>query len=207
MKRDFFLRAIGEIDEDLIIEANVENRRNKAIVKNKGRFVPYRIAGTAAACLVLLTGVWIAARGGFMKMTTDNAAPEAEFVADMSPAEDAVGSIMDGGGDKDVLYSEPENAAPLLKAEDADLAGSTAGEGDAAAAVNEILREAESAVRCLSVTVEAVDDERVAVVALTEDPGGTILQAVVSLVRDTAGARRVQIVLAEGTEITPEALP
>lgn len=82
MKSETFLRAVGEIDDALILEAEKYARRRR---------VPawVRWAGTAAACLVLAVG--ILAAWPRMKDSAEMAAPEADFsgLADKFYAADA----------------------------------------------------------------------------------------------------------------------
>ena len=78
MKREFFLRAIGGIEDDLLFEATAEKRQNKINAKNK--VLHWRVGAAIAACFVLVVSAWAAVPSVFMK-ASDNIAPEAEIIA------------------------------------------------------------------------------------------------------------------------------
>ncbi len=191
MKREFFLRALSEIDDDLLIEADVENKENKANAKNKARMLPFRIAGTAAACLILLVGVWSVFQGGMKKAMLDSAAPEAEFAPDRMPTEDAILGAADADGGHDYNYKADE-----------EFSAATAGQPqNVKNAVNEYLAESDSAVRCTGVTEEKTNHARIACVTLTDDPGEDVLSALLEMVKNSVGADSVRFLLPDGTEI------
>lgn len=79
MKREFFMKAIGGIDDDLICEATAENRplRKNGIFKNK----PWRTIGGIAAAIVIACGVWTAAEMGGMDVAFTNK-EEANYAPD-----------------------------------------------------------------------------------------------------------------------------
>lgn len=77
MKREFFLRALGGIDDDLLIEAFAENQQNKTVAKN--RKIYWRWGVSVAACLLVGVSVWAAVPSVFMK-ASDNMAPEAAIL-------------------------------------------------------------------------------------------------------------------------------
>jgi len=190
MKREFFLRALSGIEDDLLIEANVEKDGNKAIAENKPLILPIRIAGTAAACLILLVGVWAFLQSGFAKSAMDNAAPEAEIFDAQSPMEDAVigGAAADGGHGAD---------------NKAESAGSTADtELHVKIVVNDWLLDMGSTVQCSMVTLEKTKSGQIVSLTLTGDPGADAVSNLVLAVCGVTQAELVQILLPDGTVVT-----
>ena len=85
MKREFFMKAIGGIDDDLICEANAENKtaRKKTIAKN----TLWRTFGGIAAAIVIACGVWTAIEMNGMDVFVTakdeaNHAPDAAYPAE-----------------------------------------------------------------------------------------------------------------------------
>ncbi len=225
MKREFFLEALSNIEEDLLIEANVEKDKNKTIAENKSRFLLVRIVGSVAACVVLFAGVWIASQGGFGKVMMDNAAPEAALSPDISPAEpeagDAAGGVLNDGGDynyKAEAFSSGSAADDVVTEQLQGVCVSTVrfsvykngkwrdvirvypdGLPAAECVVNDYLAEAGSAVRCAGVTLVKTET---ADVALTRDPGEDTLRGLVLAVSVITGADAVRFTAEDGTLLT-----
>ena len=85
MKREFFLKAIGGIDDDLVCEAIAKNKPayKKTTAKNK----IWRTCGSIAAAIILACGIWTAIEmGGFDVALSSK--EEADFAPDaVTPAE------------------------------------------------------------------------------------------------------------------------
>ena len=95
MKREFFLKAIGGIDDDLICEANAENERRR---------VPWRTFGGIAAAIVVACGVWTAIEmGGLDAHTKAESAPDAICPTD--------GDVMNASGGKGDYYYTADDGA------------------------------------------------------------------------------------------------
>ncbi len=68
MKRTFFLKAAGGIDDDLILEADPAATSSTANAKNKQMRPLWRTFGGIAAALLVVLGVWAATRLGRVTM-------------------------------------------------------------------------------------------------------------------------------------------
>ncbi len=89
MKREFLLKALGQIDDDLICEANAKNNpiERKPFAKNK----IWRTLGSVAAAIVLVCGVWTAIEmGGLnvaMEKSDSNYAPDTAHPTEVEKAD------------------------------------------------------------------------------------------------------------------------
>lgn len=93
MKRTFFLKAMSGIDDALILEADPDAAFVSTNAENKKARPYWRYFGGIAAALVVICGVWVAARLG--RVTMEDA--EADIVYDT-----ADGAL---GDDHDYVYS------------------------------------------------------------------------------------------------------
>lgn len=182
MKRTFFLQAVGGIDEDLILEADPTAASLTANVNNKRIRPLWRTFGGIAAALLVVTGVWAAARLG--RVTMHDAA-EAETAYD-----DAVGVLgdyqysadYDGGAYVNKSENVEAEVAPAETGAAADTAVGTKpteitftfladggtrteirqypnGVPDAKTVLNDYLAAAGSEIRCTGVTVVSTESK------------------------------------------------
>lgn len=207
MKREFFWKAIGGIDDDLVCEAIAEDKPagKKAIVKNK----IWRTFGGIAAAIVIACGIWTAIEMGSFDAalsSKDEAdfAPNASAPTDGMKPESADGDYYytaDDAADTEVAFDtaspdiwiEPISSVWYFICKDGVWTQEEISFPDGIPSTNIILNEylarIGSDAKCLSVTVETVGEK-------TEQIGDMVMH--------TVGVRTAHVVI-EG-DLTDDAL-
>lgn len=151
MKRTFFLQAVSGIDDDLILEADPEAELITTNVKN-GRIRPiWRTCGGIAAALLVVVGVWSAARLG--RVTMHDAA-EADTAYD-----GAVGVLGDYQYSADIANGETE--ASVNKSENYDADDNVTAEQEIAPAETDAVADTAAGTRLTEVAFTFFDGGRI----------------------------------------------
>ncbi len=226
MKREFFMKAIGGIDDDLVSEAAAEES------KPKKKPMPWRTLSGIAAAVVIACGVWTAVQltnandaSAENMLSPDMAYPEVGFGDDhqYSSKHEIADGFMDYEADTEIALDPSYDTEPYIVKDVCfyiykDGAYNTLtrsypdGIPDSVTVMNDYLTAIESSARCLSVKIETVGETdrvigdivehtagvRTAYVSLEGETSEDVLRGLVSTLRGVAGVDYVRLEDAHG---------